>query len=86
MYGTMFTNHFSGRHKPLECQAKDLVVDVLFFGLLSDTERAAWMEREPAAGNGDACVAQITGRAGGAHGNSTHDGSSHDGEESHVGK
>jgi AcrR family transcriptional regulator len=40
VYGTMFTNHFTGRHKPLEAQAKDLV-DILFFGILSDSERAA---------------------------------------------
>jgi AcrR family transcriptional regulator len=40
VYGTMFTNHFAGRHKPLEAQAKDLV-DILFFGILSDRERAA---------------------------------------------
>jgi AcrR family transcriptional regulator len=40
VYGTMFTNHFTGRHKPLEAQAKDLV-DILFFGLLSDRERAS---------------------------------------------
>jgi AcrR family transcriptional regulator len=39
VYGTMFTNYFTGRHKPLEAQAEDLV-DVLFFGLLSDRERA----------------------------------------------
>jgi AcrR family transcriptional regulator len=39
VYGTMFTNHFAGRHKPLDAQAKDLV-DILFFGILSDRERA----------------------------------------------
>ena len=40
VYGTMFTNHFTGRHKPLEAQAKDLV-DILFYGIFSDRERAA---------------------------------------------
>jgi AcrR family transcriptional regulator len=40
VYGTMYTNHFTGRHKPLGAQAKDLV-DILFFGILSDRERAA---------------------------------------------
>jgi AcrR family transcriptional regulator len=43
VYGTMFTNHFAGRHKPLEAQAKDLV-DILFFGILSDQERTARQE------------------------------------------
>jgi AcrR family transcriptional regulator len=38
IYGTMFTNHFTGRHKPLATQARD-IVDVLFFGLLSPAER-----------------------------------------------
>ncbi len=42
LYGTMFTNHYTGRHKPLEAQARDLV-DVLFCGILSDSERAAWL-------------------------------------------
>jgi hypothetical protein len=36
----MFTNYFAGRHKPLEAQARDLV-DILFYGILSDRERAA---------------------------------------------
>jgi AcrR family transcriptional regulator len=54
VYGTMYTNHFTGRHKPLEAQAKDLV-DILFFGILSDRERAAHQEsegRNDVAGNG----------------------------------
>ncbi|MGD0770540.1 MAG: TetR/AcrR family transcriptional regulator [Tepidisphaeraceae bacterium] len=38
LYGTMFTNHFAGRHKPYEAQAED-VLDVVFNGILSDTER-----------------------------------------------
>lgn len=38
VYGTMFTNHFTGRHKPLAQQAED-IVDVLFFGLLTPAER-----------------------------------------------
>jgi AcrR family transcriptional regulator len=39
VYGTMFTNYFTGRHKPLDVQAGDLV-DVVFHGILSDSERA----------------------------------------------
>lgn len=38
VYGTMFTNHFSGRHKPLESQAQD-ILDIVFHGILSDRER-----------------------------------------------
>jgi AcrR family transcriptional regulator len=39
LYGTMFTNYFSGRRKSLEAQAQD-IVDVVFFGILSAPERA----------------------------------------------
>ena len=39
VYGTMFTNHFSGRHKPIETQAGD-ILDIVFRGILSDEERA----------------------------------------------
>jgi AcrR family transcriptional regulator len=38
VYGTMFTNHFSGRHKPLDAQARD-IIDVVFFGILTPAER-----------------------------------------------
>jgi AcrR family transcriptional regulator len=37
VYGTMFTNHFSGRHKPLEEQARD-IIDVVFHGILTPAE------------------------------------------------
>ena len=37
-YGTVFTNYFAGDHKPFEAQAKD-ILDVVFFGILSDAER-----------------------------------------------
>jgi hypothetical protein len=39
LYGTMFTNHFSGQHKPLTAQAED-VIDILFNGILTPAERA----------------------------------------------
>ncbi len=45
VYGTMFTNYFTGRHKPLEAQAKE-VVDVLFYGILSDRERAQQRQKD----------------------------------------
>jgi AcrR family transcriptional regulator len=38
VYGTMFTNHLSGRPKSLREQAAD-IVDLLFLGLLTDRER-----------------------------------------------
>ncbi|MDP9173840.1 MAG: TetR/AcrR family transcriptional regulator [Planctomycetota bacterium] len=39
LYGTMFTNFFAGRDKPFESQAQD-ILDLVFFGALSDEERA----------------------------------------------
>jgi AcrR family transcriptional regulator len=38
LYGTMFTNYFTGRQKPFEAQAED-ILDVVFHGILSDAER-----------------------------------------------
>jgi AcrR family transcriptional regulator len=38
LYGTMFTNYFTGRHKPFEEQAS-IILDVVFHGILSDSER-----------------------------------------------
>jgi AcrR family transcriptional regulator len=38
LYGTMFTNHFSGRHKPLQEQVLD-IIDICFYGMLSEAER-----------------------------------------------
>lgn len=38
LYGTMFTNYFSGQKKPPEQQAKD-ILDVVFYGILSESER-----------------------------------------------
>jgi AcrR family transcriptional regulator len=39
LYGTIFTNYFSGRRKSLEAQAQD-IIDIVFFGILSHSERA----------------------------------------------
>jgi AcrR family transcriptional regulator len=39
VYGTMVSNHFSGRHKPLETQAED-ILDVTFNGILTSPLRA----------------------------------------------
>ncbi|MGE4157599.1 MAG: TetR/AcrR family transcriptional regulator [Planctomycetota bacterium] len=38
LYGTIFTNHFSGRRKSFNAQARD-VLDVLFHGILPEKER-----------------------------------------------
>jgi AcrR family transcriptional regulator len=40
IYGTIFNNYFAGRTKPAEDQARDLL-DILYMGILSDSERAA---------------------------------------------
>jgi len=38
LYGTMFTNYFSGQANSLEDQAQD-IIDIAFFGILTDEER-----------------------------------------------
>ncbi len=38
VYGTMFTNYFTGPRKPPEAQARD-ILDVVFHGILSESER-----------------------------------------------
>lgn len=38
VYGTMFTNYFTGNSKPVETQAQE-ILDVVFHGVLSDPER-----------------------------------------------
>jgi len=38
LYGTIFTNYFTGRRKSAEMQAED-VLDVFFGGILTDSER-----------------------------------------------
>src|SRR5262245_2376801 len=40
MYGTVIANYFAGQRKPSEEQGRD-VLDIVFFGILSDKERAA---------------------------------------------
>ena len=45
VYGTMFTNYFTGQHKPFDEQARDLL-DVVFHGILSESERR---RRKPAS-------------------------------------
>jgi hypothetical protein len=46
-YGTVFTNYYTGRRKPLEAQARD-IVDVVFHGILTGEER----RRQASAGHG----------------------------------
>ncbi|MBX3394348.1 MAG: TetR/AcrR family transcriptional regulator [Phycisphaerae bacterium] len=38
LYGTIFTNHFTGRREPLESQARR-ILEAYFLGILSDAER-----------------------------------------------
>lgn len=38
VYGTMFTNYFTGRHGEYEAQARE-ILDIVFHGILSDSER-----------------------------------------------
>ncbi len=38
VYGTMFTNYFTGPRKPFEAQAED-ILDIVFFGILTEPER-----------------------------------------------
>ncbi len=47
LYGTMFTNYFAGRSVPL-CQQYQAVVEVVFRGVLSDSERGQFTLGSPA--------------------------------------
>ncbi|MFO0839538.1 MAG: TetR/AcrR family transcriptional regulator [Phycisphaerae bacterium] len=51
LYGTMFVNFFAGRKKSLQTQATELI-DVVFRGILSDTERARLRRSGTAARGG----------------------------------
>ena len=37
VYGTMFTNYFTGPRQPVEAQAQD-ILDIMFHGILSESE------------------------------------------------
>lgn len=53
MYGTMFTDYFSGRHRSTDEQAA-AILEVVLGGLLTDTEKAKWRESKvDAEGSGD---------------------------------
>jgi AcrR family transcriptional regulator len=45
-YGTIFTNHFSGRSRSVEDQAGD-ILDVIFHGILGESERARRLASGP---------------------------------------
>lgn len=49
LYGTMFTNFFAGRTKSFQQQSRE-IIDVVFHGILSDTERVKRAGRKPLAG------------------------------------
>ena len=40
LYGTMFTNYFSGRSRSPAEQARD-ILDIAFYGILSESERGS---------------------------------------------
>jgi AcrR family transcriptional regulator len=46
LYGTMFTNYFSGRRKSVEEQTRD-ILDIVFHGILSDIGRQRRKPAEP---------------------------------------
>jgi AcrR family transcriptional regulator len=48
LYGTMFTNYFTGQQKSFEAQAQD-IADVVFHGILSDGERRRRATSPPAS-------------------------------------
>jgi AcrR family transcriptional regulator len=56
VYGTMFTNYFTGPRKPFDAQAQD-ILEIVFFGILSESER-----RRPGAGS--SVCRSIAGRSG----------------------
>ncbi len=51
LYGTMFTNYFAGQRKPSREQAKD-ILDIIYHGILSDTERQKVKAAQPAGAFG----------------------------------
>jgi AcrR family transcriptional regulator len=46
IYGTMFTNFFTGQAKPVEQQAQE-ILDIVFRGILTDRERERFPAGEP---------------------------------------
>jgi AcrR family transcriptional regulator len=48
VYGTMFTNYFTGPRKSFEAQAQD-ILDIIFFGILTEEERRRLAAAEPGA-------------------------------------
>jgi len=54
LYGTMFTNHFVGRATSLDEQYR-ILMETVFRGLLSETEREAWILPDPQPPVTDAC-------------------------------
>lgn len=57
LYGTMFTNHFSGNARPHQAQAVDLL-DLIFHGILTDSERFA-QKRDVAQKRDGSCFSPL---------------------------
>jgi len=51
VYGTMFTNYFTGQRRSSEEQSRD-ILDVVFMGILSDRERRQKAEPRDQSGRG----------------------------------
>jgi AcrR family transcriptional regulator len=49
LYGIMVTNFFNGQPAPAEVQSRE-ILDVIFAGVLSESERARFLERRRASG------------------------------------
>jgi AcrR family transcriptional regulator len=49
LYGTIFVNHFAGRTRSFEQQARD-ILEVVFCGLLGEGERGRWLAAERPSG------------------------------------
>jgi len=45
VYGTMFSNHLAGRQRSLRQQADD-IVQIVFCGILTESERKRWEEQQ----------------------------------------
>ena len=65
LYGIMVTNFFNGQPAPADVQARE-ILDVIFLGVLSEPERARFLEA--AAGRGGAADEIQAGRSTSEHG------------------
>jgi AcrR family transcriptional regulator len=67
LYGTMFTNYFSGRQRSLDEQAED-ILELVLNGLLTDQERDRRSRRKASQASGDGHDHPEVGHAGKSEG------------------